>query len=91
MSTLNRIAVLSIAAGFAVMVALFVATFSAILLVGGDGTAPAFTHLVLRAMSVPGVMLGVSSPGVLWVGGPFWGAVAAICVFALLQVVQALR
>jgi hypothetical protein len=60
-------------------------------MVGGDGTAPALTHVMLSLIDVPASFFGWGQKSALLLASVFWGALVAVCTFALLQVIQALR
>jgi hypothetical protein len=88
---MSRIIELSIDVSGWVGIGFFFLSLGSIFLVGGDGTAPAITHLMLKLGNVPIALFGLSKTYSLLVAPPFWGVVAGACTFILLHLVEALR
>ncbi len=91
MGVQSKIAVVSIIAGGSVSIACFFSLVSAILLVGGDGSAPRFTYWALHLIAIPSSLFAASTPLPLILSSLFWGAATFIVVFVLLEVAQWLR
>lgn len=70
---MNKTLELSVATGGAVTIGFFLLTFASLFMVGGDGTAPWITHLMLKLGEVPITMFGVRKDSLLVVSPLFWG------------------
>jgi hypothetical protein len=69
----------------AALVSIFFLIFavSAMFLVGGDGSAPAFTYFMLKLIDVPRQMFGISSEGMLLPASLFWGSIAGFSTLVI--------
>jgi hypothetical protein len=77
--------------GVVVTVAFTVIASGAILMTGGDGSAPAVTHLMQRLIDIPVKLLGLSFEGSAGTAGVFWGAVSALVVLLIRLVLLPFR
>jgi hypothetical protein len=70
---MNKTLELSVATGGAVTIGFFLLTFASLFMVGGDGTAPWITHLMLKLGEVPITMFGFRKDSLLVVSPLFLG------------------
>ena len=91
MNIQRRIARISITAGAFVAIVFFYFSIGAILLTGGDGTAPQVTHLAIWLISIPASLFGASQKSALILASLFWGVCVAIVIYFILQLGQRLR
>lgn len=88
---MNKTLELSVTTGGAVTIGVFFLTFASLFMVGGDGTAPWVTHLMLKLGEVPTRLFGFPKTSLLVVSPLFWGAIAFISAFLVLSTVSAIQ
>lgn len=88
---MNKTLELSVATGGAVTIGFFLLTFASLFMVGGDGTAPWITHLMLKLGEVPITMFGFRKDSLLVVSPLFWGGTAFVSAFLVLGTVRAIQ
>jgi hypothetical protein len=77
MKLLDRLLVVGCAVGFGFLVV----SVLGMMMVMGDGTAPALTHFILTLNQLPFKIMGVrTTDSMLLVAATFWGVLAALCV-----------
>lgn len=75
---------LALAVGAGTGMAFVLVFVGAIMMVMGDGTAPAATHLMLSLADIPRTVLGTSRDSMLVVAAFFWGGCAAVAAYVFL-------
>ena len=76
--------------GFCAAFGFLLLTIMSVLLVGGDGTAPTITHVMLSLIEFPVKLLALSVDS--WIlAASFWGGVIAVFTFVVLQMIRVLR
>jgi hypothetical protein len=88
---MNKTLELSVTTGGVVTIGFFLLTFASLFMVGGDGTAPWITHLMLKLGEVPTTMFGLPKSSLLIVSPLFWGAIAFISALLVLSTVSAIQ
>ena len=73
-----------VAAAVAFAMALFFAAF----MVGGDGTAPLFSHVMLAMAMVPESVFGAPREVGILSSPVLWGLVVAVCTYLLIQLMR---
>lgn len=81
----------AVGVGVLVAVGFTAIAIAAIFMTSGDGSAPAFTHLLLSLINIPVKLLGLPFEGAAGWAGLFWGTAGAVVAFVWLLLAKALR
>jgi hypothetical protein len=88
MTVHKQIAKLACKVAAAAAVAFAMALFFAAFMVGGDGTAPLFSHVMLAMAMVPESVFGAPREVGILSSPVLWGLVVAVCTYLLIQLMR---
>jgi len=78
-----HIILISFAVGVVITILFLILSVSAMFLVSGDGSAPAFTYFMLQLIDIPRQLFGMPSEGALLPASVFWGSIAGSSTLAI--------